>query len=271
MKRIGYCLIRFLSALLGWLITCILILPVIPAWGSEGFRFLPWLLSILALIVIPLIVAFIMFFCIPLPDDSQPNGSGTKCTVTVLDSFSQTTVSQMLLSDLSDQYSFATVIHTKVAGVTFKNHDGSSRQEILSVCSEIDRITLDYFTYRGKAAYAVLTKHGQIGNLPAELAKRISAEYSDCVVTGDICEITGGDDGYYYGCEISITIYRKKEAQTDTDVPYTPNSYTGYALSPRNNPFAPPRVKPSDQPPAVSDAFIAEAQWYASRDESNDT
>ena len=57
-----------------------------------------------------------------------------------------------------------------VAGVTFDNDDGSSRQEILREICEGDEdgdteAWLEWYQLRGKDAYRVMTSHGCVGNV----------------------------------------------------------------------------------------------------------
>lgn len=57
-----------------------------------------------------------------------------------------------------------------VAGVTFDNDDGSSRQEILREICEGDEdgdteAWLEWYQYRGQDAYRVMTPHGCVGNV----------------------------------------------------------------------------------------------------------
>lgn len=100
-------------------------------------------------------------------------------------------------------------IHTKVVGVTFRNGDGSSRQEILSTyCFDGDQLELRPFTYKGAPAYAVFDGGEQIGNISAELAQTIHDQSPDAI-RAEITEITGGD-GLNYGCNILIQLYRNK-------------------------------------------------------------
>ena len=100
-------------------------------------------------------------------------------------------------------------IRTKVAGTTFRNDDGSSRQEILALCHDGDMLDLEYFTYQGEPAYKVFSRYGQIGNLPAEDAMFVDSVYGEYVTSAVISKVTGGN-GYYYGCNILLTIYAKK-------------------------------------------------------------
>ena len=97
---------------------------------------------------------------------------------------------------------------TKVVGVTFPNEDGSSRQEILSLCLSGEPVGLCEYTFNGKPAFSVITEHGQIGNLSQALATDLAYNYSDDVfIVAKISDITGGEDGLYYGCNILLSIY----------------------------------------------------------------
>lgn len=109
-----------------------------------------------------------------------------------------------------DQNELVRTIHTKVVGVTFRNKDGSSRQENLSYCVSGGTIEFEHFTYQGAPAYAVYCGGLQIGNLPADLARDLYELPDTYTFIGDIDEVTGGDDGLNYGCNLSIELYRQK-------------------------------------------------------------
>lgn len=99
-------------------------------------------------------------------------------------------------------------ITVKVVGVSYRNDDGTSRQEILSGLSVGEAMLLDYFEYENEPAYAVTDALGnQIGNLPKDLSADIYQKYRDCYFSVMIDDITGGYDGLKYGCIISIDIY----------------------------------------------------------------
>lgn len=108
------------------------------------------------------------------------------------------------------QYTPIRTYYTKVVGVTFKNKDSTDRQSILSRCNNRDEVSLEPFTYRGDPAYAVWTRHGQIGNLSADDAAMISTVYADFVTLAEIKEITGGKRGQCYGCNLILTVYQPK-------------------------------------------------------------
>lgn len=98
---------------------------------------------------------------------------------------------------------------TKVKGVTFRNDDGTSRQEILSYCLRGESVYFRQFIYNGKPAYAVISDHGQIGNLSADLAESFDSRYgSDAYISGTISDVTGGENGMYYGCMLHIRVYK---------------------------------------------------------------
>lgn len=99
--------------------------------------------------------------------------------------------------------------HTRVVGVKYDNDDGSSRQEILSHCLRGEPVGFEWYTYEGAPACAVISDHGQIGHLSADLASDLHNEYQGdeyCFVA-QISDITGGTDGYYYGCNLLVCIY----------------------------------------------------------------
>lgn len=99
-------------------------------------------------------------------------------------------------------------INVRVVGVSFKNNDGTSRQQILSELSVGEAMCLEFFEYENEPAYAVTDVLGnQIGNLPKDLSADIYRKYRDCYFSVLIDDITGGVDGLKYGCIISIDIY----------------------------------------------------------------
>lgn len=113
------------------------------------------------------------------------------------------------LSNFIREHPVLDEIYTKVVGVTYPNDDGSSRQSNLAKCRKGDYIILESFRYQGEPAYAVITEHGQIGNLSASLAKKLETEYGDDIIfSSTISEVTGGYDGLYLGCNILIKIHQ---------------------------------------------------------------
>lgn len=81
---------------------------------------------------------------------------------------------------------------TKVVGVSFRNEDGSSRQEIVSNLYEGENVSLEYYEYKNEPAYAVIDSQGdQIGNLSKELAFDIYNKYDGCYFDAFVLRITG--------------------------------------------------------------------------------
>lgn len=100
-------------------------------------------------------------------------------------------------------------IHTKVAGVTFRNEDGTSRQKILADICPGEAVSFEYYEYQGAPAYSVNWCGQQIGNLPADLARDLHDLPDTYTFVGEANEITGGD-GLKYGCNLLITLYKQK-------------------------------------------------------------
>lgn len=99
-------------------------------------------------------------------------------------------------------------IPTKVVGVTYPNHDGIDRQLLLSRCHRGDPLTIVFYRYRGEPAYFVYAPCGEIGNLNRDLAADLYADYGDSAIfNAEITEVTGGDSGRNYGCNIRIDVY----------------------------------------------------------------
>ena len=144
------------------------------------------------------------------------------------------------------------IIDTKVVGVTHNNSDGASRQDILALCSAGESVGLEYFEYHGTPAYAVMSQHGQIGNISAELAKIIDTKYDDAIVRSSIAAVTGGVDDLYYGCNLLIEVYLENSAM---------NKKPGTKSSKKSV----PNISSAKKQSPVDASFIAQAQWYAAR------
>lgn len=102
--------------------------------------------------------------------------------------------------------------HTKVVGVTYPTTQGgcSTRQEALGCMRRKDTLSVEYFDYNGKPAYRVVLdrNYSDIGNLSADLAEEIYKKYKGCTIKVVDWEITGGDDGRNYGCNIELVFYK---------------------------------------------------------------
>lgn len=102
--------------------------------------------------------------------------------------------------------------HTKVVGVTYPTTQGgcSTRQEALGCMRRKDTLSVEYFDYNGEPAYRVILdrNYSDIGNLSADLAEEIYKKYKDCTIKVVDWEITGGDNGRNYGCNIELAFYK---------------------------------------------------------------
>lgn len=88
-----------------------------------------------------------------------------------------------------------------VVGVTFRNPDGTNRQQLLRKCMPGDPVALlhEPENKHDPNAIAVCTGAGQIGYLPRAFA----AEYPE-YMHGTIKRITGGGEGQSLGCIIEL-------------------------------------------------------------------
>lgn len=123
------------------------------------------------------------------------------------------TLNDFELMTIMRHYHVVEEIRTKVKGVTFRNDDGTDRQTILARCHAKDQLRFGFFRYEGDPAYTVVSEHGQLGNVSAELAEEIyflvSQFKNKYLILGEILDISGGYQGKKLGCNISITIYEK--------------------------------------------------------------
>lgn len=101
---------------------------------------------------------------------------------------------------------------TKIVGVTRGN-----RQELLEELSEYDEIELvrEPNNPHDPNAIAVLNPDGKkLGYIRAGLAEELSRLmelYPDSVLLGDIIEVTGGEGGKNYGCNIEISMIQSND------------------------------------------------------------
>jgi len=105
-----------------------------------------------------------------------------------------------------------TDFYSKVVGVTFKNSDGSDRQKIVSECKVGDDIIFKPVpTKQYPDAIGVFATNGkQLGYVKADLALELKEKYPINPMQVTIANITGGNDGTNYGCNLHIIIYKKQ-------------------------------------------------------------
>lgn len=106
----------------------------------------------------------------------------------------------------------------RVAGVSFDNDDGSSRQTYISKLHEGDPIGFESFEYQGDPAFHIMTEDDRcIGNLPKEHIAFIMEHYEQGhYFEASVSEILGLDEdgkripGYHLGVEVAVYIYDEK-------------------------------------------------------------
>ena len=173
------------------------------------------------------------------------------------------------LEDFLSSHTLVDTIHTKVVGVSFPNEDGTSRQGIIRLCNAGDPVQFEFWEYKGSPAYAVFSEHGQIGNLPSELASSIDENYDSCVLHGTIDKITGGSEELFYGCNLMINVYRENKPESipsTLSVPDTPklSQFSNVYVDSKTIDYS--MLKPkNNQNDIINFDFIAEAQWHAAR------
>lgn len=130
------------------------------------------------------------------------------------------------LNHFDDSYELIRSFYTKVVGVSYANDDGTDRQEILSYCKAGEQVDLDWGTFNEEPACAVVSNYGQIGFLRSELAADLHRDYIDgyeesnvFLILAQIGNITGGNDGLHYGCNIKLSIYGLSSPYRDEMLP----------------------------------------------------
>ena len=118
---------------------------------------------------------------------------------------------------LDDKDKFEKWFLTEVAGASFNNSDGSSRQEILSRCERAESLILKWERDNpvSKEAVSVCRANGeQIGYLNSRLAHETLTRFRDGETWGAfIVRIVGGDNGHYFGATIAMIKLRKGTGQ----------------------------------------------------------
>lgn len=101
------------------------------------------------------------------------------------------------------------VINTKVAGVSYKNSDGTARQWLLRDVRAGNTVTLvrDKSNKFDKNAIKVMINGPQIGWIKKELAGDLAAMMDDgYIITGKVTRKTGVNSNHY-GCNIALFVY----------------------------------------------------------------
>ncbi len=98
------------------------------------------------------------------------------------------------------------VFHMRVAGVSFHNRDGRSRQEILAELRPNDPVRLEHEpgNVHDRHAIRLMTAHGQIGYVPASIVDIVGRfEPKDVRAWVDS---TGRSDGGLLGCRLTVVV-----------------------------------------------------------------
>ena len=106
-------------------------------------------------------------------------------------------------------------IYFRVAGVSFDNDNGTSRQRYISKLKPFDALGMVSFDYEGDTAFHILDEHGHcIGNLPKEHVDFVLDHYNQGhKITLYITDILGLDedghriDGYNLGVEVCLDVH----------------------------------------------------------------
>jgi hypothetical protein len=101
------------------------------------------------------------------------------------------------------------IIHTKVAGVTFQNDDGTSRQAIVKSLRPGEQLFLRHVPIPGHPeAIQVITYQGrQVGHLSSEMAPKVLKWFKNYAVYVYVTGITGGTwDKPTRGCNIVLQL-----------------------------------------------------------------
>lgn len=100
-------------------------------------------------------------------------------------------------------------VHTKIAGVSFMNDDGTSRQAILKSLRPGEQLFLRHVPIPGHPeAMQVITYQGrQVGHLSSEMAPKVLKWFKNYAVYVYVTEITGGTrDKPTRGCNIVLQL-----------------------------------------------------------------
>ena len=135
---------------------------------------------------------------------------------------------------------------TKIVGVTFKNDDGTSRQDIIESCTEGESLSLEHYYYKGEDAFKVTNVYGEVlGNLKKELTERLIEKYDAGTIEAsdvEILNITGEDKGTLgVNIKITITDFLSDDASSDNIISEDSSTASEYSYG-----------ESTDTPPAAS-------------------
>jgi len=110
-------------------------------------------------------------------------------------SFANKTLKRKKIKEAAE--SFPHSLYSKVVGVSFKNDDGTSRQDnIKKYLSVGDELYMKGYNYKGKPAIALLAREGkmhtQVGNLSAGLVEDMMDIPEDTKILIVVRDLTGG-------------------------------------------------------------------------------
>ena len=135
---------------------------------------------------------------------------------------------------------------TKIVGVTFKNDDGTSRQDIIESCTEGESLSLEHYYYKDEDAFKVTNVYGEVlGNLKKELTERLIEKYDAGAIEAsdvEILNITGEDKGTLgVNIKITITDFLSDDASSDNIISEDSSTVSEYSYG-----------ESTDTPPAAS-------------------
>jgi len=99
-----------------------------------------------------------------------------------------------------------------VAGVTYDNNDGSSRQAVIKNCKKFDNNNAFFkkSKYNGKPSIEIWTDYGQIGNVPSEYIDKILSIKNVHSYISNIDSFYNEKNKKTMFCEITV-FYKKSE------------------------------------------------------------
>lgn len=145
--------------------------------------------------------------------------------------------------------------HTKIVGVSKKNDDDESIQKLLEdiseYCCEGWLLSLEHESDNqyDENAIKVYCHNDHIGYINRELAKDLAPLVDQQRVEAEISEITGGEDGKSFGCNILIRIVPEGETARTNSLEYVHLGESKRTASQANNftPSTPASIRQSQE------------------------